>query len=580
MTRISYIAVLFFSCLAVLKIPAQTNLTSESLAEFVAEHIWIHTDRQLYVSGETIWFKLYSFDTDKQQLSDFSKVAYLELINQQGSATSRIKVGLKNGTGQGTIELPDALPNGRYTLRAYTRAMRNLGESAFTTLPLIILRPGQAIAKMPVETEQALAPTEPRASLSPAAAGQDLQIRVTTAVGDFPQRSQGTFQVTTTDANGAPISALLSVSIALPRLGKPFFNPNIPARSVAASSITFQAEDEGLVLEGIVLNQQSKEGEAGAEVYLAFPGKTALVYGALTDELGRFSFLLPELYSLRQLVVQAIPREEVPVTIELADEFHPIQTIDTSEFFLPPAWEDLAKSALINAQVGKAYKAFESAPTYAAKNPFLDIPFFGEPDVQYLLDDYTRFPLPEFFFEVVPEVAVRGKFGQERLQIQNGWISPNNRMEPLLLVDGVPIFDQRAFLRLNNKLIKSTEIIKEPFWLNPHYYQGVIQISSFEQQAYSFVTPATALQRSYITLLPERNFLVPDLVTQGDSPLPNFRNTLYWNTEVQTDASGKAELTFTTSDAIGKYEIQVFGVSAMGKKGSGSKVIHVTKAID
>ena len=559
---------------------SSSDLAVTRLEQFVPEHIWIHTDRQLYVSGETIWFKLYNFDTSKQQLTDFSKVAYLELIDQQGLAASQIKVGLVDGTGQGSIELSEALPNGRYTLRAYTRAMRNLGASAFTSLSLIVLRPGQAIAKTP-EEQLELSATKSLSAPSTTTTGERrLQIGITSSITDFPQRSQGTFEVTTTDAKGAPVAAQLSVSIALPRLQNKWIDLEIPSNRKPISTIDFLPEKEGLVLEGKVINAQSKEALAKASVYLAFPGKTALVYGAETDEFGRFQFLLPELYSLRQLVIQAISRDEVPVKIEIAEEFHATQVIDTSQFSIPLAWEEMAETALINAQVGKAYQAFELTPEYTLKNPFLDVPFFGEPDAQYHLDDYTRFPLPEFFFEVVTEVSVRGKFGQERLEINNSWTSPKNKLGPLLLVDGVPVFDQASFLKLNNKLIESTEIVSDPFWLNPHYYQGVIQISSFEQQAYSFVTPAAALQQSYLTLLPERNFLAPDHVTQDDSPLPDFRNTLYWNASVQTDAAGKAQLTFTTSDAIGEYEIEVLGVSEMGIKGSGSKRINVVKAID
>lgn len=579
MTRIPYIAALCLSCCIVLQAQESSYPAGASAEQFVPEHIWIHADRQLYISGETIWFKLYNFDTRKQRLTDFSKVAYLEMINQQGSIISRIKLGLKDGTGQGSIELPEALPNGRYTLRAYTRAMRNLGEAAFASLSLIVLRPGQAMPKMPVDEEQALLYTTSNTSSNPVNHRQDLHIQIRPSSSTLTQRSPGTFEISTTDENGLPIAAELSVSIALPPLHRSAIDYTIPNLPLPANATTFSAERAGLVLEGKVINQQSKEGEAGAEVYLAFPGKTAMVYGAQTDESGSFTFMLPDLYSLRQLVIQAIPGEEVPVAIELKEEFHPIHTIDTSQFSFPSAWEGLAERAMVNAQVRTAYKAFEAAPTYSIENPFLEIPFFGKPDAQYFLDDYTRFPLPEFFFEVVYEVAVRGKFGQESLEVQSNWNSPNNRSVPLLLVDGVPIFDQRAFLKLNNKLIESTEIVKDPFWLNPHYYQGVIQISSFEHQAYSFVTPPTALQQSYLTLLPERNFLAPNYGDQADSPLPDFRNTLYWNANVQTDETGKAQLQFTTSDAIGAYEIQVLGVSRKGKKGSGSAMIKVAKAI-
>ncbi|MEZ5041817.1 MAG: MG2 domain-containing protein [Saprospiraceae bacterium] len=544
---------------------------------YMPEHMTIHTDRQLYISGETIWFKVYVFDSRQGKPADFSKAAYLELISQKGIAISRVKVALNNGQGAGTIELPKALNNGNYVLRAYTQAMRNEGEASFCKSMLIILNPGQPMARA---TDASLVSTKPPAIVhSP---GQDLLISIQTTETTFPQRSQIGFEITTKNAAGQPVAANLSVSIALPSpaaIGNTgFSSPSKKETSTAPSQITYAPEPHGLRLHGKVINQNTKQGEPNATVFLALPGKAALVYGATTDATGAFNFLLPKLYGLRQIVLQAQPQTTVPVSIELDDEFHSISDTNSATFVLPSQWESLAQTAMVNAQIGQAYEAFETQPTYTTHAPFATVPFFGKPDIQYLLDDYTRFPLPEFFFEVVTEVSVKGKFGSERLEVINDWEASFKELPPLLLVDGVPVFDQNAFLKLNNKLIASTEVVTSPFWLNPVIFNGVIQISSFESNAYSFVLPETALQRSYLTFLPERVFAVSDN-SQTNPQLPDFRNTLFWSPSVQTDANGKAEITFFTSDALGPYDIQVRGVSETGLQGIGSSRITIIKPV-
>jgi hypothetical protein len=172
---------------------------------------------------------------------------------------------------------------------------------------------------------------------------------------------------------------------------------------------------------------------------------------------------------------------------------------------------------------------------------------------------------------------VKGKYGSERLEVINDWDRPFADPDPLFLVDGVPVFDQRAFLKINNKLIEWAEIVTEPFWLNPLFYNGIIQLKSFERDGRCIRLPANALQRSFLTLLPERQFSIPDYDSQADSRLPDFRNTLYWNPMVRTDENGKATVRFFTGDSPGHFEIHLEGVSDEGYLGSGSGKLEVVK---
>ncbi|MCB0633588.1 MAG: hypothetical protein R2824_01405 [Saprospiraceae bacterium] len=560
--------------------PGMLKAQSMPSEKFVAESIRLQTDRPMYITGEVAWFKLFAFDAKRQLLSDYSRVAYLELISREGNPVSRVKVELEAGCGAGAIELPDALPSGDYTLRAYTQGMRNFSDADFGRNKLIIINPQQPLVQAKeTETATVVRPEAPGMEVS---AGNWLQVNSTIAKNSYGQRELVTLEITTTDGQGKGVPAEVSLSIARKSMpGISLFNQGTsvaantaPLRSV---DLIYQPENMGMDLEGKVVNESTREGAAGVEVILAFPGKTSLVYGTLTDANGRFSFLLPKLFGLRQVVVQIHSEEMLPVVIELDDPFQANEPGNTEPFRLDPEWVPIANELLVNAQLKEAYRNFEAPPVFTTKDDFENLPFFGQPDVQYKLDDYTRFPLPEFFFEVVNEVWVKGKYGQERVEVTHTEQDLFDELPPLLLVDGVPVFDQSVFLKINNKLIASTEIVIDPFWLNPSYYKGIIQLTSFEGDARCFKLPENAIRRSFLTFLPQREFSRTDYSAASDDRLPDFLNTLYWDPSVKTDDEGKAVIQFYTSDATGDFEIRVEGFTQDGKMGAGSTQFEVVR---
>jgi hypothetical protein len=555
--------------------------------KFVTEHVLLQTDRELYLSGETIWFKMYVLVAQQNRLSDFSEVGYLELVGPDGVAISRMKTLLQDGQCSGTVKLPATMNSGRYVLRAYTQGLRNSGEESFARVSLIILNPEQPLVRSTDDGAPTAPEDRPKGAFKAVSPEDYLHIDIQSVQTDVPQRGEVTLEITTKDATGRPVPAQLSLAAALPSPAGATDRVLFPVAGateadvvfpVPPMTVAFTPETEGMGLRGRVVNQETGAGEPGTEVYLSFPGKTALTYATKTDEAGRFSFLLPKMYGLRPMVVQVRPKEGVNLVVELADEFHETKPAEVAPFVLPPEWTDLAQQALVNAQVRQSYQAFDPPPVYMAENKFDSIPFFGRPDVQYFLDDFTRFPLPEFFFEVATEVKVRGKYGNEELAVLNEWIHEEGELPPLLLVDGVPVFDQRTFLKINNQLIASTEVVTNPFWLNPVLFDGVIQITSFEGDARCFTLPPTALRRSFLAFLPEQQFDTPDYEQNPDSRLPDFRNTLYWNPNIQTDDQGRATVRFYVSDAVGEYEVRVEGMSGSGLLGSASDALRVNRA--
>ncbi len=94
------------------------------------EKIHIHFDRDVYLTGETIWFKAY---LASDQLPDtISTSLYAEIYNQQGKMIQRRILPIVAGTSRGNFELPDSLSSGNYLITAYSaRMIENNAEFIF-----------------------------------------------------------------------------------------------------------------------------------------------------------------------------------------------------------------------------------------------------------------------------------------------------------------------------------------------------------------------------------------------------------------------------------------------------------------
>jgi hypothetical protein len=72
---------------------------------------------------------------------------------------------------------------------------------------------------------------------------------------------------------------------------------------------------------------------------------------------------------------------------------------------------------------------------------------------------------------------------------------------------------------------------------------------------------------------PVRVFPVPLYTAGYDGPRTDFRETIYWNPTVVTDARGDAEVSFPTSDAITAFRVTAEGFGADGSPGAGAVAV-------
>ena len=86
-----------------------------------SESIYLQTSKDIYETGEDLWFKAYQLDAQTLGLSDKSKTLYLQMINPKDSVVWQEKYPIKNGIVSGHIYINEKLSEGDYFLEGYTK---------------------------------------------------------------------------------------------------------------------------------------------------------------------------------------------------------------------------------------------------------------------------------------------------------------------------------------------------------------------------------------------------------------------------------------------------------------------------
>jgi hypothetical protein len=95
------------------------------------EKLYVHTDKNFYMPGEVIWFKVYAVDGIFNKPLDLSKAAYIEILDKDHKRMLSGKIPMSNGSGSGSFTIPASINSGNYLFRAYTNWMKNYGPDFF-----------------------------------------------------------------------------------------------------------------------------------------------------------------------------------------------------------------------------------------------------------------------------------------------------------------------------------------------------------------------------------------------------------------------------------------------------------------
>jgi hypothetical protein len=340
-------------------------------------------------------------------------------------------------------------------------------------------------------------------------------------------------------------------------------------------SFTYVPEFNGHMVTGKVVNTITGAPMKEVEVYASAPGRGTNFLTSVSDGSGKVKFDFTKILGTSELVVQTSPTADSMARVEITNPFYESYTANKLPTFrLSKANQETLLDHSIGMQVQNIYtgdllqKQLTQADT---------IPFFKKPDATYFLDDYERFTtMEEVMREYVAFMDVikkndRFSFNLLDLSADNTKEMHYFTMDPLMLVDGVPVSDVNKLMSFDPLKMRKLEVVNRRYFLGHSYFLGMMNWETYKGNTDGYELDPRATILDYEGLQLEREFYSPvyDTDEKLASHLPDFRNLLYWTPSLVTNEKGEQQAHFYSSDKKGKYIAIVQGLGVNGLPGTG-----------
>jgi hypothetical protein len=330
-------------------------------------------------------------------------------------------------------------------------------------------------------------------------------------------------------------------------------------------------EFHGHVIRGVVTDPSGNPATT-VRTYLTSPSQNIQLYPAISKGNGEIKFEMKDFSGPRRIIVQTNSNLDSTSQIKiLSPFFDAFIEHNYPPLILKPSHEQDILSRSVALQVQDVF--YQERNSRFNKGNGDTTAFYGRPDATYLLDDYTRFPvMEEVMREYVPQVLVRkrrGKFHFMTLDDVNKAVFDE---DPLVLLDGLPIFDIDKIMDFDPLLIRKLEIMTRRYYMGVVSMAGVVSYTTYTGDLAGYQLDPRAVSLDYEGLQQQREFYQPRYETERtrSTRLPDQRVLLYWSPGVITNEDGKYQIEFYTSDAPGRYKVIIQGITSDGEIGVGT----------
>lgn len=555
------------------------------------EGVFIHYNASLLFVGEYLYYSVYCLNKKTGKASDISKIAYVELIGENGTVIFRQKIGLENGTGQGDFFIPVSVPSGNYKLIGYTQWMMNWGEESFFQGDVSILNPYTNVQKPFLADQDASGATENTPSIHLEGGQKSKSVssknggKVELAlVGDtLSKREKVTMVMRSMDDESS--FGRFSISVRrydslyhLERANSIGFKEELDQSSEELlSPKNVLPEIRGDLFSGTIGTDKPLLSLADQKVLFSMAGEEYDLKVLTTNEKGDFSFSLNNQYTSDTAVFQVLGHERENYTITLKEKLYPDYSHFTfKKFALQPEMEKVILERSIHNQVENAYFSAKPDTVKTAKK---GIPFYGTNATVYHLDDYTRFPtFKETIVEIVSNIWVtRDKSGKPTLRMgAKNSSSYKIGYQPLVIVDGHVLQDFDKLIQYDARNIKTISITKDLYMIGGRIFQGILDVETFENDDQMVHAPYVQ-EVTLLKPLPNKNYFKQVYTSEnrlGLKKIPDYRHQLLWLPKIELETMTETVELFT-SDVPGTYEVSLEGFTFLGEPVSIKKLFRV-----
>ncbi len=347
--------------------------------------------------------------------------------------------------------------------------------------------------------------------------------------------------------------------------------------AMASRPTLYIPEYAGHIITGRITDKRTGAPAKGIITYLSVPGERFHFSSCRSDEKGLILFDCKKIVGTENIIVQTNKETDNEYRIEIDNPFsgNYINTM-APPLIISEKWKEPLQLRVNATQLLNAFTHTQAQQFFLPS--FSDTtPFFGKPDNTYLLDDYTRFyTMEEVMREYVPEVQVRKSQGDFRYRMLNLPYKRFFENNPLVLLDGVPVFDIDKIIAFDPLKVKRLDVIARKYLQGAISFDGIASYSTYDGDLAGFVLDPNAVIIEYAGLQLQRQFYSPVYETpdQVKSRIPDFRSVLYWDPGIKTNKEGNNIASFFSSDQPGRYAVELQGITASGQ--AGSQVFYFT----
>jgi hypothetical protein len=543
-----------FYLLMLTLISVSTGLKSQDpLSGAAVERLQIYTDRTMFISGEKILFSAIIFNENNILTNEYSRVLYCELITPEGNRITGGKYLIENSSGQGCLQIPEETITGIYYLKSYTRFMRNGGPDGYHFIMLKIINPYKAEVLTGHEVDDtSYSPEKGMNEQYP-----DLPLSISSDKKKYSTRENITLKITGNKGKGLPVKLCLSVIPEMANGGK-----TLTGKMTITSSggLQYLPETRGISLTGRLLENETGRPIPRAIVNLSIIGDKDIM-AIRTDSSGQYFFALPDFIGNRDifLCAEEIPGNSPAIYIENDFCSRPVN-LPSPVFHLTEKEKETAYDLAVNQKITSIFR--NDSVSGKPKSPQNGKPFYGDPTEILVMENYIDLPTMEEYFNELP-VAVKVRKSQGRKHFR--FYTTRAEMtiyDPLVLIDWVAVDDIDRVLAMSPREIDRIELVNSPYVKGNITYGGIISFVSKKNDFAGIDLPSSGTFINY-RFLEECSENVPAGPFRIN--LPDSRNTIYWDPDVQTNDNGSTDIFFTAPDTPGKYIILLSGIGESGK---------------
>ena len=538
---------------------SNTTSIEKNIRISTSETVYIQTNNDALITGETLYYQLYCLNPINFKPSDVSKIAHVKLISVDNKVIVEQKLTLKNGAGNGDIFIPSNLNSGVYKLVGYTNWSLNKNDFKYYTKDITIVNPFQVETKDLIAKSIATTKNLDNNSNSTTSNG--------TLVADkknYSPRELVNFKVNSTNqlSNGNYSVSIKKVDAFVSnKSDNPIAFSKINSASEISSStksILILPELRGEIISGEIKSKNSQNSVNSVSIGLSIPGENFFFKVVKTNPSGKFYFTIDQDYSNPNIIVQVVSpfRNEYEIAVNGST---PIEVNAlTNNFSVNETMISAIKERAIATQIENAYFTTKKDSVLAKSNTKA---FYKPLEKDYILDAYSRFPtLLETIIEVLKEVYYEKNNNQYKLGVRDYDETIEVSEPTLILVDGIMIQDANELIDLKMDTIYKVSIIQGGYYYGSNIFNGMISFIS-KNHDYELKAKGNFIATSnQIISNQDKDYYKPDYSKEENKRIPDYRHQLLWLP--QYDVS--KPISFYTSDVKGTFEVKIEGFTTEG----------------